>query len=182
MTAGVLRVSNGVIIVPFAPSTGGNWERMIGLSKHLISATAAREYYRSINTEELSTYFNEVERIWNWRLLTAVYSKHDDFDYLSPISILNAGTLASGLPGHFIKFDGICDTWRTTQLMAQDFWKKWQRLHLPTLIPRMIWNSPQPNFKLGDLILLNDYTLVKNNWSHTRVHKIFPNKDKKEGV
>ena len=47
-------------IVSFTPSKGGNWERMVGLSKNLIAAIAARDYYRSINTEELSTYFKEV--------------------------------------------------------------------------------------------------------------------------
>ena len=54
-------------ILPFAPSKEGNWERMVGLAKNLIAAIAAREYYRSITTEELCTYFKEVEGILNWR-------------------------------------------------------------------------------------------------------------------
>ena len=98
-----------------------------------------------------------------------------------PMSLLNAGISPSVLPGQFIKSDGIRKTWKISQLMAQDYWKKWQHLYLPTLIPRKKWNSPQPNFKIGDLILLKDYTLVKNQWSHARVglHNIFPNKDGK---
>ena len=50
----------------------------------LIAAIAARDYYRSITTEELSTYFKEVEGILNWRPLTSVSSSSNDFDYLSP--------------------------------------------------------------------------------------------------
>ena len=56
---------------------------MVGLAKNLISAIAARDYYRAINTEELNTYFKEVEGILNWRPLKAVSSKSSDFEYLS---------------------------------------------------------------------------------------------------
>ena len=39
------------------------------------------------------------------------------------------------------------------------------------------WNFPQQNFKIGDLTLLKDYSMVKNQWSRGRVHKTIPNKD-----
>ena len=71
----------------FAPSKEGNWERMVGLAKNLITAIAARNYYRSITTEELSTYLKEVEGILNWRPLTSVSRATNDFDYLSPMSL-----------------------------------------------------------------------------------------------
>ena len=41
---------------------------MEGLVKNLIVSVAARVYYNSITTEELSSYFKEVEGILNWRL------------------------------------------------------------------------------------------------------------------
>ena len=62
--------------------------------------------------------------------------------------------------------------------MAQDFWLRWQKIYLPTLIPRKKWNSPQQNFKESDHILLKVYNMVKK-WSRGRVHKIIPNKDGK---
>ena len=49
-------------IPPYAPSKGGNWERMVGLAKNIITAIAAQNYYRSITTEAPGTYFKEVER------------------------------------------------------------------------------------------------------------------------
>ena len=52
-------------IPPIAPSKGGKWERMVDLAKNLTAAIAARKYYRSITTEELCTYFKEVEGIFN---------------------------------------------------------------------------------------------------------------------
>ena len=41
-------------ILPFAALKGGNWERMVGLSKSLITAIAARDYYCSISTDKLT--------------------------------------------------------------------------------------------------------------------------------
>ena len=53
---------------------------MVGLAKNLISAIAARDYYRAITTEELRTYFKEVEAILNWQPLTTASSKTNNFD------------------------------------------------------------------------------------------------------
>ena len=72
---------------------------MVGLDKNLVSAIAASDYYRAITTEELRTYFKEVEGILNWRPLTAVSSKSHDYDYLSPMSLLNSSTIPSVLSG-----------------------------------------------------------------------------------
>ena len=98
---------------------------MVGLAKNLISAIAARDYYRAITTEELRTYFKEVEGILNWRPLTAVSSK-SNFDYLSPMTLLNSAILPSVLPDQILKSESIRKSWKTEQLMAQDYWCKWQ--------------------------------------------------------
>ena len=63
--------------------------------------------------------------------------------------------------------------------MAQEFWKRWQRIYLPTLIPRKKWNFPQKNFEVGDLVLLCEYSVVKNQWFRRRVVKSIPHKDGK---
>ena len=120
----------------FAPSKGSNWKCMVGLWKKLIAAIAVWDYYRSITTEELTTYFKEVEGILNWRPLTSVSSKTNDFDYLSPMSLLNSAIAPSVLPGHILKSESLKKSWKTSQLMAQDFWLRWQRIYLPTLIFR----------------------------------------------
>ena len=152
---------------------------MVGLAKSVITAIAARNYYRSITTEELSTYFKEVEGILNWRPLTAVVSSSNDFDYLSPMSLLNSALVPSVLPGHIVKSESFRNSWKTSQLMAQEFWGRWQRVYLPTLIPRRKWNVPQVNFKVGDLVLLKEFSVVKNQWIRGRVHQVLPNKDGK---
>ena len=47
------------------------------------------------------------------------------------------------------------------------------------MVPRKKWNAPQVNFKVGDLILLTEFSVVKNQWFRGRVHKVLPNKDGK---
>ena len=61
--------------------------------------------------------------------------------------------------------------------MAQDFWSQWQRIYLPTLVPRKKWNKAKQNFKEGELLLLKDSNLVKNQWSRGRINSVFPNED-----
>ena len=95
------------------------------------------------------------------------------------MSLLNSAITPSVLPGHILKSESLKKTWKTSQLMAQDFWHSWQRIYLPTLIPRKKWTFPQVNFKVGDLILLRDYNMVKKQWSRGRISKIIPNKDGK---
>ena len=47
------------------------------------------------------------------------------------------------------------------------------------MVPRKKWNAPQTNFKVGDLILLKEYSIVKNQWFRGRVDKVLPNQDGK---
>ena len=62
---------------------------MVRVSKNVISAIAARDYYRSINTEELNTYFKKAKGILDWKPLTPLSDDIDDFHCLCPMSILN---------------------------------------------------------------------------------------------
>ena len=58
----------------------------------------------------------------NWRPLTAVSSKINDFAYLSPMSLLNSAFVPSVLPGQILKSESVKKSWKTSQLMAQDYW------------------------------------------------------------
>ena len=87
--------------------------------------------------------------------------------------------MPSVLPDQIVKSENVKKSWRTSQLMAQDYWLKWQRIYLPTLVPRKKWNYSKPNFKEGDLILIKDFSMVKNQWSRGRICKIILNKDGK---
>ena len=61
--------------------------------------------------------------------------------------------------------------------MSQEFWKKWSKIYLPALVPRLKWTKPGKDFKVGDLVLLKVTDMIKNQWSRARITKILPNKD-----
>ena len=76
----------------------------MSLVKNMITSIAARDYYHSINTEELNTYFKELEGILNWQPLTEWIKR---FDYLSTMSLLNSAITPSVLPRHILKSESL---------------------------------------------------------------------------
>ena len=127
-------------IPPFAPHKAGCWERLVGMSKKLILDILNENFFRDISGEELCTFFCEVQDVLNNRPLTPVSSDIDDFRYLSPMTLLNGSILPTVPPGHFLRSEGVKHSWKTSQLLAQEFWNRWRKIYLPTLIPRKKWH------------------------------------------
>ena len=141
----------------------GSWERLVALTKSFILSTLTKNCFLKITEEEMLTFFKEVQGILNWRPLTAVSNRIDDFGVLTPFSLCSGGLHHSVPPGKFANCAGIRKTWRTChQLMTHEFWRDWSTIYLPTLIPRLKWTVSSPNFKVGDLVLLRESNLVRN--------------------
>ena len=49
--------------------------------------------------------------------------------------------------------------------------------YLPLLQRRHKWTGLKPNLAVGDLVLLKDTNLARNQWSRARVRKVFPDRD-----
>lgn len=54
--------------------------------------------------------------------------------------------------------------WRQVQVLADSFWKKWQREYLQCLQPRQKWRQDRPNVKQGDIVLLKEKHTLRNEW------------------
>ena len=63
--------------------------------------------------------------------------------------------------------------------MANTFWERWRREYVSTLQSRSKWQKSQPNIKEGDLVLLRDTQLKRNQWPMALVTKTFPGSDGK---
>ena len=161
-------------IPPRAPHQGGLWERMVKEVKTLLHAVYSQEYYRNLSDDEFQTYLKEIENILNYRPLTSCSDDPTDFTCLSPNSILNLGSIPVSSFCEPHKSDAYRKSWRTSQLMAEEFWKKWVMFYLPTLQKRSKWSSAEPNLKVGDLVLLIDNNPLKNQWSRARVSDTYP--------
>lgn len=56
-------------------------------------------------------------------------------------------------------------------------WNRWLRQYLPGLIPRKKWFHSISNLKIGDLILVVDYSVPRGCWPLGRVLGVFPGQD-----
>lgn len=82
-------------------------------------------------------------------------------------------------PGTFDNKDLHRLQWRQVQHLANTFWSKWRREYLPTLQSRSQWQDTRPNLKKGDLVLLKDNQVKRNEWPMALIMKTFPDQDGK---
>ena len=68
-------------------------------------------------------------------------------------------------------------SWRTAQLMADQFWSNWRKFYLPLLQKRHKWTGTKRNLNVGDLVLLKDSNMVRNQWSRAQIVKVYPDRD-----
>ncbi|XP_072934985.1 uncharacterized protein [Epargyreus clarus] len=118
-------------IPPGAPNQGGAWERMVRSVKSALTATLNEK----VPAEEvLHTLLTDAEYSINARPLTYVSVDPNDPEALTPNHFLLGSS--AGLP-----YMGPCNeadrrTWRTSMALADQFWQRWVREYLPTLVPR----------------------------------------------
>ncbi|XP_026330396.1 uncharacterized protein LOC113237898 [Hyposmocoma kahamanoa] len=161
-------------IAPGAPNQGGAWERMVRSVKTALQATP-RE--KAPSDEVLRTLLTEAEYSINARPLTHVSVDPRDLEALTPNHFLLGSS--TGLPR-----TGPCDeadrrTWRTSQALADQFWRRWVREYLPTLVPRgePARKNDTSKLQVGDIVVVVDSTLPRNVWPMGRVERTYPGPD-----
>ena len=108
--------------------------------------------------------FCETEAIVNGRPLTKLSDDIDDPLPLTPNHLLLLRDGSRILPGQFSVDDVYRRRWRHVQHLAEQFWRRWIRLYLPTLQERHKWSAVKRNIKVGDLVLLLDENTPRNLW------------------
>nr|AAQ09229.1 polyprotein [Antheraea mylitta] len=162
-------------IPPGAPNMGGAWERMVRTVKTALSAILNE---RSPPEEVLHTLLTEVEHTVNSRPLTHLSVNPEDEESLTPNHFLIGRSCGSAILGTFNEYNliGKAD-WKTTQHLADHFWKRWLREYVPTLMPRKIEGKevrqPQP----GDIVIIADASLPRNTWPRGEVIACHPGPD-----
>ncbi|XP_058803555.1 uncharacterized protein LOC131671274 [Phymastichus coffea] len=158
---------------PEAPYMGGAWERQVRSVKialnHALKDQAPFE-------EVLITLLAETEHMVNSRPLTHVSVDPRDEEALTPNHFL-IGTSSGHLRLERYESEILNPrkTFEIAQQLAQAFWKKWLREYLPTLLPRKKWYSPEPQLKVGDIVLILDYQASRNSWRKGKIIEIYPN-------
>ncbi len=121
---------------------------------------------------------SEVMAIMNARPLLPISSDPDTLEVLSPSMLLTqkASTVPAPL-GDFDMKDLYKKEWRQVQCLAAAFWKAWRRDYLATLQVRRKWTEEKRNLQEGDVVLLMDSNVKRNEWPIGLIVKTIPSSD-----
>ena len=67
--------------------------------------------------------------------------------------------------------------WQLAQHFADAFWRRWLREFLPSLISRKKWHENETPLKEGDLVLILDNDVQRNQWKKGVVTHAIPGSD-----
>ena len=159
---------------PTASHMGGVWERQIRTCRKVLNSLLRDQV---LDDERLDTLLCEVESIVNDRPITPVSDDPKDLEPLTPNHLLKLGH-GHPVPLHDLKAtDQYGKRWKHVQFLVEQFWKRWIAEYLPTLQRRQRWIEKQPNFVVGDLVLVRDDNSPRSQWPLSRISKTFPGGD-----
>ena len=153
---------------PKSSHMGGVWERQIRSVRSILS-NLMNHHGDCVDDESFRTFLCEAECIVNSRPLT--YDNIGDPQSPIPISPITLLTGKSQLvlppPGNFTSSTTMyCrQRWRRVQHLANEFWTRWRKEYLSTLQERRKWPSIRRNLSVGDVVLLKDGELFRNDWN-----------------
>jgi hypothetical protein len=141
------------------------------LLRQFISRRGPPEELRSDNGSNFTSADRELtEAILNSRPLCQVSEDPQDMEASTPNHFLLHRKVTGLPPGIFVKEDGLLrKEWRKVQFLLQLFWQRWNKEYLPGLQPREKWFKEQRNVQEGDLVLLAEDNLKRNQWPMGRV-------------
>ena len=166
---------------PHASHQGGSWERKIGSCRRVLEATFELISHRGISRDEFITFLAEAASIVNNTPLWTPSSDPNDPSPLTPQMLL---TLRRADEFHILDDYSSEDIlsygprrYRRCQYLASQFWKRWRTEYLHTLTRRQKWRKPSPCIQEGDVVLIRDKNLARNQWPMGRVQKTKPSSD-----
>ena len=163
---------------PHASHMGGAWERMIGIARRILNSMLQDCKKIQLTHELLSTFMAEVTAIMNSRPLLPVSTDPESPFILTPSMLLTMKTgSAATSPGNFEMGTLLKEQWKRVQSLADMFWSKWRREYLHTLQLRHKWQEKKNSLKEGDIVLLKDSQVKRNEWPMCIVTKTFPSQD-----
>jgi len=144
---------------PNSPHMGGAWERLIRSVKNVLYSLCPTMQF---NDESLKCALNEVEFTINARPLTFVSVDSADDEAITPNHLL---------VGSSDGFKPICNEktdlrlrWHQTQKFADQFWRRWLKEYVPIISRRSKWFNKCAPIKIGDIVVIVDPDLPRNNW------------------
>ena len=165
---------------PHASHMGGSWERLIGVSRKILDSLLSDPKVHRLTHEVLTTLMAEVCSIVNARPLTDISSDPQSPVLLTPATLLTMKTthiVDSFVIEEFTGKDLFKDQWRCVQHLSNCFWKRWKGEYLSSLQQRKKWQQDERNLHEGDIVLLRDKTVHRNDWPMGIIQKTYESDD-----
>lgn len=133
---------------------------------------------QSVTFEVLYTMLFEIEGILNSKPMGYTSSNISDLDPITPNSLL-MGRPDSSLPPVIYPESELISRrrWRHSQVLADQFWKRFIRFYLPSLQTRQKWQDEKSDLQVGTIVLIVDPQLPRALWPVGQVSRIFPGVD-----
>lgn len=128
----------------------------------------------------LHTLMCEVESVVNSRPLTHVGVENpvSEPEPLTPNHFLLHRSVVVSSPIDTASEDSLTrKRWRLTQLLTDQFWRRWRREYLPSLTVASKWTVEAANLKPDDVVLLVNRNAPRGQWPLGRVVEVFPGRD-----
>ena len=125
----------------------------------------------------MSTVFAEVECIVNSSPLGQPSNDANDLQPLTPNHLILGRATASTPQGPFREARTHRKRFEYIQSLVQQFWSRFQKEYLQTLMRRAKWKQKERQFKIGDIVLMVDENVSRGKWNLARVIEVFPGKD-----
>ncbi|XP_077976283.1 uncharacterized protein LOC120332657 [Styela clava] len=158
---------------PTDSKAGGCWERLIRSIRKILGGLLNDQI---LTDEKLHVLFVEVESILNSRPLCPVTFDVNDEEPLTPNHLLLLRGSRNESPGVFTEKDCYRFECKQVQYMADQFWRRFNKEYLPTLIGRQKWTVQKPNLKIGDIVMISE-DAPRCQWLMGRVVEVFPDKN-----
>ncbi len=130
-------------------------------------------------TEEvLRTVLVEIDGILNSKPLCYTSLDVADPDPVTP-NMLLMGRPDSSLPQVIYPESELLSKrrWRHSQILSDQFWKRFLRNYLPELQVRQKWQREAENLQPGTVVMIVDHQLPRAQWPVGQVTKVFPRED-----
>ncbi|XP_028425847.1 uncharacterized protein LOC114549652 [Perca flavescens] len=168
-----------IMNVPDASHMGGVWERQIRTVRSVLSCVLSKSAGR-LDDASLRTFFYEAMSIVNSRPLTT--DSINDPKSLEPLTPNHLLTMKSSVPlpppGKFVAEDVYAKKrWRRVQYLTEQFWSRWKKEYLTNIILRQRWHSARRNVQIGDIVIVKEDEVPRNEWRIGRVLDVCKDED-----
>ena len=158
-----------------APHFGGIWEAGVKSAKRCLKGAVGKT---TLSYEEATTVFCQAEAILNSR----PYIAQESHDPAGEMPLTSGHFLTGRAMNSFPEIPEnpnlkLTDRWKLCKAIVQEFWNIWTKEYLSTLQKSKKWHHPQPNVKVGDVVMVLDETELITEWKIGKVISVSPGDD-----